>query len=111
VESPGAARTVGEVRDRFIERLTVALLRLGMYGGELTAQMVLADLCWLDGQDDLRPGVPETLRAARAWSALGVCGVFMEMFRQRRRGARKGGRAGLRGSRSCLGLSEAPSAC
>ncbi len=80
VEAPGAARTVGEVRERFIERLNAALLRPGMYGGELTAQTVLEDLSWLDGQDDLRPHIPETLRAAGAWSALGVRGVFMQMF-------------------------------
>jgi len=44
VESAGAPRTISEVRARFIERLNAALLRPGMFGGELTLRVVLDDL-------------------------------------------------------------------
>ena len=80
VESAGAPRTISEVRARFIERLNAALLRPGMFGGELTLRVVLDDLAWLDGQEAVRPGINETLRAAGAWSPIGVSGVFMQMF-------------------------------
>jgi hypothetical protein len=83
VELAGAPRTVSDVRDRFIERLNSAVLRPGMWGGELTLQMVLDDLAWLDGQEHVRPGVAETLDADGAWSSIGVSGVFVQMFGRR----------------------------
>jgi hypothetical protein len=73
-------RSVAEIREHFTRRLNDALLRPGMYGGEIVVRGFLGDLAWIDGREPDGGGVSESLEAAGAWSANGVAGVFARMF-------------------------------
>jgi hypothetical protein len=70
-------RSVSEIRGHFIRRLNVALLRPGMYGGELALWQFLGDLAWIDKRDE---DVPGTLEPRGAWSSTLVGGAFVRMF-------------------------------
>jgi hypothetical protein len=77
----GNVRSVSEIREHFLSRLNDALLRPGMFGGELALRWFLGDLAWIDGRDS--PGgddIAEFFKATGAWSPTGVRGAFARMF-------------------------------
>jgi hypothetical protein len=80
VAAAGSGRSVGEVREHFIARLNSALLRPGMYGGEMALQWFLGDLAWIDGRDSAGESVAESFESIGAWSSTGVRGAFARLF-------------------------------
>jgi hypothetical protein len=75
-----ASRSVTGVRAHFIERLNLALLRAGLYGGELALGIFMDDLAWIDGRDDR---VADVMKAWGTWSPVGVRGWLARLFGDR----------------------------
>jgi hypothetical protein len=75
-----SSRSVNEIRRHFTARLNDALLRPGLYGGELIVSQFLADLAWIDGRESQAGAVVKSFTAIGAWSPIGVRGVFVDMF-------------------------------
>jgi hypothetical protein len=70
-------RDAGEIRSHFVERLNLALLRPGMYGGELALRVFLDDLAWIDGRGDR---VADVMSSWATWSPAGVGGWLTRVF-------------------------------
>lgn len=68
---PREPRSAEEIRSHFLERLNLALIRPGMYGGEPALHGYLDDLRWIDGHDD---GVSHVANSWGIWSPTGIGG-------------------------------------
>jgi hypothetical protein len=82
VTSTDGSRSVSAVRDYLIERLDRALLYPGMYGGELTLQMLLDDLAWIDRRESRLGSVTGTLAQTGAWSQTAVRRILRRLVRR-----------------------------
>lgn len=73
-------RSTDEIRDHFKAWIMAAVLRPGMWGGEIALRLFLDDLAWIDGSETPRGPAQDALAAMGAFSPAGVTGVFTRMF-------------------------------
>jgi hypothetical protein len=70
-------RSASEIRAYFLEMLEHAVLRPGMYGGELGLRHFLGDLEWICRREG---SMDTALQQFGAWTPAGVRGAFERMF-------------------------------
>lgn len=73
-------KTIEEARDRLIQHANDAVRRPGIWGGELTIRILLADLAFIDEADDAWTAEQQQLRDRGSWTEIGVRGAFATIF-------------------------------
>jgi hypothetical protein len=76
-EAASEIRSASEIRAYFLEMLEHAVLRPGMYGGELGLRHYLGDLEWICRREGT---MDSTLQQLGAWTPIGVRGAFERLF-------------------------------